>query len=164
MKIGLWLLALWVSLGVGIAQKSYQVQGYLLSHADSSAIINASVELYDSASVSLSSDNGYFLVQSPRQAQHITVKYMGKIYQHPIVWNSDSLADLGYVYLNIASQRLAEVKVVSSQAMVRYEAGKAIYNLNSFPGNKGAASFEALNRIPGIKFKPEEGFQLNGFR
>lgn len=160
----LWLICL--NLPALFAQNLYRVQGYILSKEDSSAIINVAVQLQDSLNTfsTLSSDSGFFTIQIPHKVQTISILYLNQKYQQPLFWKTDSQINLGAIYLSTNSQKLAEVKITATAPLVRYEAGKAVYNLNSFPGNQGANALEAINRIPGIKFKQDKGFQLYGFR
>lgn len=71
--------------------------------------------------------------------------------------------DLGIIYIDIPSHKLAELEVVAQRPLVRYDGGKAIYNLSQIKGVAGADVLEALGRIPSLQFRSGQGFLLNGF-
>lgn len=60
------------------------------------------------------------------------------------------------------TEELATAEVVQARPIVRYEAGKAIYNLNALQGIEGANALDALNRLPNLRFREDKGFLLNG--
>lgn len=143
----------------------YKLSAQLRSSSDSSALVNALVELREGdklLSSALTGDRGYFEASSPRGANTLVVKYMGANYNLEIA-PLEANRDLGIIYIDIPSHKLAELEVVAQRPLVRYDGGKAIYNLSQIKGVVGADVLEALGRIPSLQFRSGQGFLLNGF-
>lgn len=149
------------------AQDKVRVRGTLLFRGEHKAVANALVlaQAGDSTLTScISSEQGYFECLSPQAVDRLLVRYMGAdlLIKRPIdkvgqIW------DAGICYLDVPKQQLNEVEVVAARPFVRYDAGRAIYNLGALPAIQGANSLEAMGHIPSLQFRPGEGFVLNGF-
>lgn len=159
------LLALLIGVSGLTAQTPVRkLSGYLLARADSSALVQALVQLHSSGQAiasAFTSEAGYFELTPSQVAGQLIISYLGGRYQIPLPKEVKE-GDLGRIYISLSARELAGVQVRGRRDLVRYEEGKVIYHLDALAGIQGADVLEALGRLPGLRFDSQRGLQLNG--
>jgi len=167
-----WIIAMLFFLNVafpGIAQQNQAVIKGSIFDEKGEPVMFATVVLYNQDSIlingSISKEDGSFLF-----AEILAGKYFIKIQNIAFKPYSSALLDLGIneqkslpkITLAGMVNKLNEVVVATSKAMVEVQADKIIFNVASTPSASGNNGLELLAKAPGVILDPDNNIILQG--
>ena len=149
------------------AQKGCSVTGKIVDKSSNKPISYANVGLFskeDSTLITgtISNDDGIFSIENIKSGKYqVKISFIG--YQSIIIDNvllQPGTRDLGETTLQVLSENLDEVTVVSTKPPMTYKVDRKVIDAGSFPG--ADAAIDLLENIPSVQLDLEGNLTYRG--
>ncbi|HPT20640.1 MAG TPA: TonB-dependent receptor [Bacteroidales bacterium] len=148
------------------APTGYQVRGEITERVSGQCVPYATIILVNDSlkekKILACDVSGHFSVSLDKKAEYIlTVTSVGYKTLSIPVNVTDKLTDLGKLSMDEGVE-LKEVNVTAQKPLVKMDADKVTYNMESDPDAQSANALEMLRKVPLITVDAEENIALNG--
>lgn len=146
------------------AYGQYTVRGLIYDHSTRQPLDFVNVELKQNGVFvdgATTDDKGAFAIKVLTSGQYeLTASFIGYKELSRTVTVSQSVTELGKLYLKEDAQQLAEVEVVGQGSTMRFELDKKVFSVDQNLAAAGGSATEALESIPSVDVDHEGNISL----
>ncbi|MDP3312351.1 outer membrane beta-barrel protein [Lutibacter sp.] len=166
--IGLFLLVPIITFGQK-AYTSFTISGKIIDGSTKEPIELATIIFKNSDDSKIkhggiSNSKGNFSIDVERGTYDVSVEIIGFKTKNLNISSINRNINLSVIELEIDTELLAEVEVLSEKRTIEFKANKIVYNVERDLSSSGNSATEILNNIPSVSVAPDGNVKIGGIK